>query len=346
MRSCVLALSDAADKAVRWRRPSREHSRAAVYGQDASTRASVAALLAEADVDAVVIATPHHLLAPSALAALRARKHLLAEKPIALNASEAAEVAGEVARSGATYMAGYSLCFSMGRHMRDLIAAGAGGDVRSITGVFATGPFDDDWSAYPETGGGPLLYVGCHLIDLALWLLADDPVEVFADVGRRADTGADDTTTLQIRFAKGARAQFLVTQAASTVFYGLGLHGRAGSIQLRGHNLLQVEIEVSSAALRAYAEPTVIQPGVRRDNITAMLVPELEEFAAAVRERRLPTIIVEDGWRVLRVLARSWSPGGRAGRSCWANRTPRNRYTAQAARNRGGALAASALCSG
>jgi predicted dehydrogenase len=287
--------------------------RAAVYGQDASTHASVAALLAEADVDAVVIATPHHLLAPSTLAALRARKHVLAEKPSALNASEAAEVAGEVARSGATYMAGYSLRFSMGRHLRDLIAAGATGDVCSITGVFATGPFDDGWSAYPETGGGPLLYVGCHLIDLALWLLADDPVEVFADVGRRADTGADDTTTLQIRFAKGARAQFLVTQAASTVFYGLGFHGRAGSIQLRGHNLLQFELEVSSAALPAYAEPTVIQPGVRRDNIAAMLVPELEEFAAAVRERRQPAITVEDGWRVLRVLD-AVVESGRAGR--------------------------------
>lgn len=91
-------------------------SRAAANALDVSTHASVEALLAESEVDAVVIATPHHLLAPVALAAMRAGKHVLAEKPIALSEHEAAEVAAEVAQAGVSYMAGYSFRFSMGRY--------------------------------------------------------------------------------------------------------------------------------------------------------------------------------------------------------------------------------------
>jgi predicted dehydrogenase len=277
-------------------------SRAAANAPDVSTHASVEALLAESEVDAVVIATPHHLLAPVALAAVRVGKHVLAEKPIALNEREAAEVGAEVARMGVYYMSGYSFRFSMGRYVQNLVAGGAVGEIRSITGAIGMGPMNDGWLAYPETGGGPLLYVGCHLIDLALWLLGDEPVEVFAHVQRRADTGADDTTTLQIRFANGALAQFLVTQAASTFFYEIGIHGSVGMITLRGRNFLQFEVEVSSTTLPAYAEPTVIRPAVRRDNITMMLVPELEAFAAAVYEQGQPAITVADGRQVLRIL--------------------------------------------
>lgn len=288
-------------------------NRAAANAADVSTHASVEALLAESEVDAIVIATPHHLLAPVALVAIRAGKHVLAEKPIALNEREAIEVEAEAARTGVCYMSGYSFRFSMGRYVHDLVARGAAGQIRGITGAISMGPMDDGWIAYPETGGGPLLYVGCHLIDLALWLLGDDPVEVFAHVQRRADTGTDDTTALQICFAKGALAQFLVTQAASTFFYELGIHGSAGTITLRGRNFLQFEVEVSSTVLPGYAEPAIIRPGVRRDNITMMLVPELEAFADAIYERCQPAITVADGRQVLRILD-AVTESGRVGR--------------------------------
>ena len=288
-------------------------NRAATNAAHVSTHASSEALLAEAEVDAIVIATPHHLLAPVALTAIRAGKHVLAEKPIALSEPEAAEVAAAVAQAGVTYMSGYSFRFSMGHYVHDLLAGGAVGDIRGITGAIGIGPLNDGWIAYPETGGGPLLYLGCHLIDLALWLLRDEPVEVFAHMQLRPDTGVDDTTALQIRCAKGALAQFLVTQAASTFFYELGIHGGAGTIELRGRNFLQFELEVSSTVLPAYAEPTIIRPAVRGDNVTMMLVPELEAFATAVYERCQPAITVADGRQVLRILD-AVRESGRAGK--------------------------------
>jgi predicted dehydrogenase len=225
----------------------------------------------------------------------------MAEKPIAFNEREAAEIERVAAQSGVCYMSGYLFGFSMGRYVHETLEAGAAGEIQSITGSIGTGPLDDGWIAHPETGGGPLLFVGCHLVDLFLWFLADEPVMVYADVRWRADTGADETSAFQIRFANGALAQGFVTQAASTSFYEVDVHG-TGKITLRGRNFLQFEIEVSSSAIAAHAEPTIVRPDIRRDNITMMLAPELEEFAGAIREQRPPAIIVANGRSVLKVL--------------------------------------------
>jgi predicted dehydrogenase len=274
----------------------------AALSHEATTHASVEALLAERDVDAIVIATPHHLLAPVALAALREGKHVLAEKPLALNEHEAAELEAAVAQAGVCYMAGYSFRFSMGRHVRQLLDAGVAGDILAITSSISVGPLDDGWIAYPETGGGPLLYVGCHLVDWILWFLNEEPVEVYTMVQTRHDTGADAKSVFQIRFANEALAQCMVAQGASTFFYEIDIHGSAGKISLRGRSFLQFEIEVSSRAVPTYSEPTIVRPTVQRDNVAMMLVPELEEFASAVQERRPPMITIADGRRVLWVL--------------------------------------------
>jgi predicted dehydrogenase len=236
------------------------------------------------------------------LAAIRAGKHVMAEKPIALNEREAAEIEAAVDRAGTCFMSGYSFRFSMARHVHELVASGAVGEIRAITGAIGCPPLNEGWAAFPETGGGPLLYLGSHLIDMVLWFLGDQPIEVSGDVQRRADTGADDTSAFQVRFARGATAQCLVTQAASTFFYTIDLHGSAGRITLRGWSFLQFEIEVSSNTNPSYVQPTVIRPRIGRDNLTMMFEPELEEFASAVREKRRPAITAAHGRQVLKVL--------------------------------------------
>ena len=78
----------------------------AALAQEVSSHSSAEALLSNAAVDAVLVATPNHLLCPVSLAAIRAGQHVLAEKPIGLNEQEAAAVDGEAARVGVGYMAG------------------------------------------------------------------------------------------------------------------------------------------------------------------------------------------------------------------------------------------------
>jgi predicted dehydrogenase len=274
----------------------------ATFADNVSTHDSIDALLAECDVDAIVIATPHHLLQPITLTALQAGKHVFAEKPIAMNEREATEIETTIAKTGLCYMAGYSFRFLMGRFAHELLQTGAVGEIYAITGSICMPALNTGWLAYPETGGGPLLFVGSHLIDLILWYVNDRPTLVYADMFSRQDIGADDTTAFQIRFSKGAIAQCLVTQSSPGVFYEIAIRGNKGQLILRGRSFLQFELEISSKAVPAYFAPAVIRPPVFRDNIQMMLVPELEEFASAIREKRAPMITATDARNVLKIL--------------------------------------------
>jgi predicted dehydrogenase len=276
--------------------------RVAGLAPGASRHPSVQALLAEAVVDAVVVATPHHVLCPVSLEALRARKHVLAEKPIGLNAEQATAVEREAANAGVRFMAGYSCRFWMARWVKDLLAQGVVGELVAMSGAIGSGPFDKGWSPPLDSGGGPLLFLGTHVVDMLLWFAGEDPVKVSGHVRRLPAGGVDETSAFQILFSSGAQAQCLVTQAASKFFYKVDIHGRAGRVMLRGPDFISFEVEIESQAVASYAHTTVVRPRAEGDHITAMLVPELEEFALAVRQGRPPAITAADGRRVLQVL--------------------------------------------
>ena len=237
-----------------------------------------------------------------ALAQAVVRSDNLRLLPTAMDEPHAREVEFAAASAGVTCMVGFSVRYGMARYVHDLVAQGAVGDLRAITGSIGTPRMNSSWIARPESGGGPLLFVGCHLIDLALWFVAEEPASVWATVLRRPDTGADDTSAIQLEFSDGRVAQFLVTQSAAGFFYDLRVIGRSGSITLRGRNFVQFEVEVHSTALAAYREPTIIRPPMERDHITMMLLPELAEFADAIANGRPPGVTASDGRRVLRVL--------------------------------------------
>ena len=276
--------------------------RVAALTAGVSTHESLADLLEGADIDAVLIATPHDALAAMALSAIRAGKHVFIEKPMATDEPQAREVEFAAASADVTCMVGYSFRFGMGRYVHDLLQQGAVGNLRAITGSITTPRMDNGWMAQRQSGGGPLLFVGCHMIDLALWFMAAEPASVWATVHYRPDTGADDTSTIHLEFGDERVAQFLVTQSATSFLYDLQVIGDSGSVTLRGRNFVQFEVEVDSTAIAAYREPTIIRPTMQRDHITMMLMPELAEFADAVEHRRPPAITACDGRRVLRVL--------------------------------------------
>ena len=206
--------------------------RVAALAGGAATFASVDEMLATGEVDVVFVATPHHVLYESSLAAIQAGKHVLAEKPIGMDEKEAAQLEEAVARSGVCFMTGYSFRYIAAlQKVWELVQAGAVGEIHTITGSIGVGPMSSGWRAGPETGGGPLLYVGSHLVDAMLWYMQDEPVKVYADVRYRADTRADETTTFQIQFAQGAVAQGMVTQTAKGLFCHTGPAGTPGTHQ-------------------------------------------------------------------------------------------------------------------
>lgn len=276
--------------------------RVASINGNAAVFKSVEELLEHAKVDAILVATSHSSLSECALAAIRAGKHVLAEKPLGVNEQQAAELEDAVARAQVIFMAGYSFRNIAGlQEARELLQAGAVGEIQNITGSIGIGPMSKGWRASPATGGGPMLYVGSHLVDEILWYLVDDPVEVYANIRYRIDTQADETTTFQIKFARGATAQGMVTQTADGLFNNLDIFGNQGRISLRGVGF-EYEVQVVSGVLPSYAQPTTIHLPQIEDLRILMHLPQLEEFAQAIREQREPSCTLNQGRRVLKVI--------------------------------------------
>src|SRR5258706_3803843 len=138
------------------------------------------ATVARPDVDIVVVATTHDMLAPIATAAAAAGKHVLIEKPGARRAAELDAVAEAAARTGALVRVGFNHRFHRAlRKAREIFEGGALGEMMFIRGRYGHGGrvgYDQEWRADAEkSGGGELIDQGAHLIDLSRWVLGDCP---------------------------------------------------------------------------------------------------------------------------------------------------------------------------
>lgn len=277
-------------------------ARLAATAGDIAVYASVEELVADTDVDVVAVATPHHILYEAALAAIQSGKHVLSEKPCGLDEKEIAQLEAAVQQNGISFMAGYSFrYFPAQQQVHALLKNSTIGEIYAISGVIGLRPMSSGWRANPETGGGPLLYVGSHLIDQILWSVDDEPVEVYAQVHYRADTRADRTSSFQIKCAKGALAHCLVTQESEVPVYNLDIYGRNGYIRMRGTGFVNHVVEVVSSTSPDYPYPTTISPVHTDDPRMVMHIPQLEEFAGAICTQQQPSISIGTARRVIRV---------------------------------------------
>jgi predicted dehydrogenase len=151
---------------------------AVALAPDAVACASLDELLAQ-NLDGIVIATPSALHARQAIAALEAGVAVFCQKPLGRDASETLAVIS--AAKAADRLLGVDLSYRRSRALEavcDLVRSGALGRIQSVDLVFhnAYGP-DKDWFYDPGlSGGGCVVDLGTHLIDLALWVLGDRPV--------------------------------------------------------------------------------------------------------------------------------------------------------------------------
>jgi predicted dehydrogenase len=146
------------------------------------THGSYEALLADPEVDAVYIPLPNHLHAEWTIAALRAGKHVLCEKPVGLTAAEAERMAAEAVASGRLLMEAF-----MYRHhpswraVAELVADGEIGEVRAVDSWFSY-HLDDPSNirSIRSMGGGALYDIGCYNVNLSRMLFGGEPSSVSA----------------------------------------------------------------------------------------------------------------------------------------------------------------------
>jgi predicted dehydrogenase len=193
---------------------------------------SYEALLEDPSIEVVYNPLPNHLHVPLTLAAARAGKHVLCEKPIAITADEAAqlrEVAGRVHIMEA-FMVRFHLQWL---RARELVRSGALGELRSIQVAFSY--FNDDPGNIrnrADIGGGALYDIGCYPIVAGRFFFEGEPERVIALVDRDPRFGTDRTTSALADFGQGRRLDFTVsTQSVS--YQRLQLVGTKKRLEIR-----------------------------------------------------------------------------------------------------------------
>ncbi|RXZ51611.1 Gfo/Idh/MocA family protein [Agromyces binzhouensis] len=162
------------------------------------------ALLADPEVDAIYVATPHPWHAASALAAIEAGKHVLVEKPFTLNEAEARVVADAARERGVLVLeAMWTRYLPHMVRIREIIAAGTIGEVRSMVADHTQKLPDDPGHRLnaPELGGGALLDLGIYPVSFA-WDLFGEPA-VIQSTAIFKETGVDAQVAVQFGYLDG-----------------------------------------------------------------------------------------------------------------------------------------------
>jgi len=204
------------------------------YASDDAAR-----IFADPGIDAVIVCTLNAALAPLALAAIRAGKHVLVEKPGAISTAEVDELSAAARAAGVRVRVGFNHRFHPALlQARSLYESGVLGPLMFVRGRYGHGGrvgYDREWRADPRlSGGGELIDQGVHLIDLAGWFLGD-----FARIEGHASTSfwdmpVDDNAFLNLRTAAGQTAWLHVSCTEWKNLFSLEIYGRTGKLHIEG----------------------------------------------------------------------------------------------------------------
>jgi predicted dehydrogenase len=196
--------SNAEVLAIASRKPGRAEATAAALGIPRAY-GSYEALLADPDVDAVYVPLPNDLHAEWTLAAARAGKHVLCEKPLAMTADVAQAMVDGCREAGVLLME----AFMYRLHpswvaVREVVASGRIGRLRAVDSWFSYYNDDPDNIRNIEaSGGGALFDIGCYSVNLSRMLFGAEPDDVRGIVVRDPALGVDVLTSGVLRFGDG-----------------------------------------------------------------------------------------------------------------------------------------------
>ena len=189
-------------------------------------------LLADNSIEAIYNPLPNHLHVPMTVKAAEAGKHVLCEKPIALNAKEAVTLLDVRDRTGVRIQEAFMVrTHPQWLETRRLIHSGRIGQLRSINGFFSY--FNSDPANIRnqlELGGGALMDIGCYPITISRWIYDTEPRRVLGFIERDAEFGTDVMTTAVLDLPNGHSTFTCSTRLAP--YQRMIFHGTEGRIEV------------------------------------------------------------------------------------------------------------------
>ncbi|MBN1400710.1 MAG: Gfo/Idh/MocA family oxidoreductase [Anaerolineae bacterium] len=244
---------------------------------------SYEALLADPEIEAVYIPLPNQLHKEWAVAALRAGKHVLCEKPLALNAEEAREMQTVAQEAGLYLLEAFMYRFGpLVQTALDQISAGRLGELRALHSAFNFRIADDPANVRlrPDTGGGCLYDVGCYCFNMLRMAAGREPMRAWATIEWSERYGVDMSAAGVLDFGQGLLATFNTgfRSSGGTFLRAVGEEGKlelpdgfilhtgegrvvitrgdeAETLSIPAENSYTLEVEDLSTAVRGLSRP-------------------------------------------------------------------------------------------
>jgi len=265
---------------------------------------SYEALLADPDIDAVYIPLPNHLHAEWTIAAVRAGKHVLCEKPLAMTSEDAQRMVGAASDAGVLLMEAF-----MYRHhpswvaVADIVTSGRIGQLLAVQSWFSY--FNDDAANIRNIrayGGGALYDIGCYNVNLSRMLFGGEPTRVASAITRDPASNVDILTSAILQFETGV-ATFTCSTRTETD-QRVHVYGTEGRISVEIPFNIPPELP-TKIFVTAGGDPPV-NPATETRTFAAAdpYAVEVDAFAAAILDGTPLPIAPDDAVANLRVLER------------------------------------------
>lgn len=257
-------------------------------------------MLAGVELDAVDICTPPHLHAPAALAAIKAGKPVLCEKPLARNPAEARQILDAAAEAGSLLVTAFCHRFHPPvEWVKAQIDAGSLGRILMFRNRFGTRfkGVEDKWFSNPEiAGGGALMDTSIHSVDLFRFLVGEvEAASALTSTFSPNIHGLEDSAAMLLRAESGAigviEASWMTPWSANVV----EIYGELGAA------VIDYDTGVTRVRHDGDSDWTTM-PGDDRSRF----VEELRHFASVLRGETAPRMTGHDGLRAVEVLYQAY----------------------------------------
>lgn len=265
--------------------------KAAAYGVRLAFQ-SVDELVAHPDIDAVFIVSANALHCPETLAAAKAGKHVLVEKPMALNCGEAEMMIEACANHGVKLQVGHMVRLSpVVARIREIIASGALGSIAYARAEFM---YDGRMSKRgwlldrAVAGGGPVFDIGVHCLDTLRYVLQDEPVSAKGQLSPEPSATATETTAeLALRFSKGTVASVVCSYQSPIRRRAIEIIGTEGIIAAPDFTAVDVTIPLR---ISLGSNDQIRDSRVENIAVPNLYIEEVSRFSSCILDDREPEL--------------------------------------------------------
>lgn len=263
------------------------------------------ALLADPEIEAVYIPLPNNIHFEWVIKALNAGKHVLCEKPIAMNETELRKMFAAAKKNDRILAEAFAYLHSPYiEALKEVINSGEIGEIDYIDTAFLTQDYSEDFRLHKELGGGGIYDIGCYCTSMILTLV-DSEIEYIKADAELDKTGVDHMASVLLKFKNGVRASFnagmMLGVDTCDRYDRLFIHGSKGYIRSNVEYNEEGELEFTVTIKDEEGNRNSSRRKIKSDSNYRL---EIERFSRAVRGEIKPLITEEFSVKNMRLLDR------------------------------------------